>query len=74
MYHLQGKKQNTGYPNHSKIDVYLLLYHFHNRVYFIRNDTRNDHDEILILGNFTEFTSADDDFDPICLRGSTGVY
>jgi Nucleotidyl transferase AbiEii toxin, Type IV TA system len=27
------------------------------------------HDKDLIVTNFTHFTSADDDFDPICLRG-----
>lgn len=27
------------------------------------------HDKDLILKNFTDFTSADDDFDPICLQG-----
>lgn len=27
------------------------------------------HDKDLILRNFTDFTSADDDFDPICLQG-----
>ncbi|MDT0677302.1 nucleotidyl transferase AbiEii/AbiGii toxin family protein [Autumnicola musiva] len=27
------------------------------------------HDQILILKNFTDFTEADDDFDPICLMG-----
>ncbi|MDT0645168.1 nucleotidyl transferase AbiEii/AbiGii toxin family protein [Zunongwangia sp. F260] len=27
------------------------------------------HDKKLILQNFTDFTEADDDFDPICLKG-----
>lgn len=27
------------------------------------------HDKDLILKNFTDFTSSDDDFDPICLQG-----
>jgi hypothetical protein len=27
------------------------------------------HDKKLILKNFTDFTEADDDFDPICLLG-----
>ncbi len=28
-----------------------------------------NHDELLIKTNFTDFADADDDFDPICLRG-----
>jgi hypothetical protein len=28
-----------------------------------------NHDEGLIRANFTNFTIADDDFDPICLKG-----
>lgn len=28
------------------------------------------HDKNLILKNFTNFTLADNDFDPICLRGN----
>lgn len=27
------------------------------------------HNDELILKNFTEFSEADNDFDPICLRG-----
>lgn len=27
------------------------------------------HDEILLKNKFTEFTNADEDFDPVCLRG-----
>ena len=27
------------------------------------------HDEEKILQNFIDFTSADDDFDPVCLKG-----
>lgn len=32
------------------------------------------HDEITIRRNFTDFTTADDDFDPICLRGKQWVF
>lgn len=29
-----------------------------------------NHDENLLLENLVNFTNADDDFDPICLRGN----
>lgn len=32
------------------------------------------HDEDLIRSNFTNFTSADEDFDPVCLNGKEWVF
>ena len=32
------------------------------------------HEEALIRKNFTDFNTADDDFDPICLRGKQWVF
>ncbi|MNY26499.1 hypothetical protein D3C86_1603530 [compost metagenome] len=31
--------------------------------------SEDTHDEEKILQNFIDFTSADDDFDPVCLKG-----
>jgi Nucleotidyl transferase AbiEii toxin, Type IV TA system len=32
------------------------------------------HDEALIKKNFTDFVNADDDFDPICLKGKEWIF
>jgi hypothetical protein len=52
-------------------DIHELLAHYSIAEMLELHYTRCEysHDKLLILKNLTDFSLADDDFDPICLRG-----
>jgi len=47
----------------------MTVYTFEDMVSFHLKRYPYNHDEQEILSKFTDFTKADDDFDPICLKG-----
>lgn len=52
-------------------DLHELLDHYPLSLMLALHEQRymHDHEEEIILSNFTNFELADEDFNPICLRG-----
>lgn len=61
----RGGRKKDFWDIHELLDKYPIntMLELHERRY------EYGHDEKLILENFTDFTIADDDFDPVCLKG-----
>ncbi|WP_116788619.1 nucleotidyl transferase AbiEii/AbiGii toxin family protein [Flavobacterium psychrotrophum] len=53
-------------------DLYEVLskYSIKDMIALHKSRYKYSHDEVLIRGNFVNFSEADDDFEPICLRGN----
>ncbi len=52
-------------------DIHELMHDYSFKEMITLHEKRypHTHDEVLIKTNFTNFSSADEDFDPICLKG-----
>ena len=62
----RGGRKKDFWDLHALFDLYNMerMLELHEKRY------PYSHDKKLILQNFTDFTEADDDFDPICLKGN----
>jgi len=61
---LRGGRKKDFWDLHELLDTYSIaeMLELHEKRY------EYTHDRNLIINNFSDFTSADEDFDPICLR------